>query len=267
MAATGSGGDDIGTPWTGSERDVGEPAFDAEALFDEDYLYFYADTLLDTRSDAETDLISRLLDIEPGMHVLDLACGHGRIANRLAALGCHVTGLDATPLFLDLARRDAAAQGLTVEYVQGDMRELPWVGRFDRVVNWFTAFGYFDDPGNRQVLAQIARVLKPGGRVVFDLNNRDRLAREFRPSDVVERDGNLMIDQRRLDPLTSTVVTERIVLRDGRMRRIPFFGRLFTFTELRDWLNAAGFAEVDGYSDDGTPFVSTSRRMIVTAQR
>jgi 2-polyprenyl-3-methyl-5-hydroxy-6-metoxy-1,4-benzoquinol methylase len=49
------------------------------------------------------------------MEVLGLACGHGRIANRLAARGCRVTGLDATPLFLDLACRDATDRGVAVE--------------------------------------------------------------------------------------------------------------------------------------------------------
>jgi SAM-dependent methyltransferase len=171
-------------------------------------------------------------------------------------------------LFLDHARRDAADRGVTVDYVHGDMRALPWTQRFDRVVNWFTAFGYFDDAGNRQVLTQIARVLKPGGQVVFDLMNRDWLAREFQPDRLAaERDGDVMIDRSRLDPLTSRVLTERIVLRAGRMRRFPFFVRLFTFTEIRDWLLAVGFANVDGYGDDAAPFSMTSRRMVVTAQR
>jgi 2-polyprenyl-3-methyl-5-hydroxy-6-metoxy-1,4-benzoquinol methylase len=48
------------------------------------------------------------------MEVLDLACGHGRIANRLTQ-----RGLDATPLFLEQARRDAAARGVEVDYVSG----------------------------------------------------------------------------------------------------------------------------------------------------
>jgi SAM-dependent methyltransferase len=247
---------------------MGTPVFDAEGLFDEDYLYFYEEVLADARSDAETELIWRLLDLQPGMRVLDLACGHGRIASRLAIRGCQVTGLDATPLFLDRARRDAARHEVTVDYIDGDMRSLPWTQHFDRVINWFTAFGYFDDPGNRQVLTQIAQVLKPGGRVALDLMNRDWLMREFQPDRIAaERNGNLMIDRSRLDPLTSRVLTERIVLRGGRTRRIQFFVRLFTFTELRDWLVAVGFTDVNGYGEDATQLSPTSRRMIATAQR
>ncbi|MBE3200546.1 SAM-dependent methyltransferase [Parafrankia irregularis] len=72
--------------------------FDARKVFDQDYLYFYAPRLTDGRSEAEAQLIWKLLELEPGMETLDLACGQGWIANRLAARGCRVTGLDTVPL-------------------------------------------------------------------------------------------------------------------------------------------------------------------------
>lgn len=247
---------------------MNQPDFDAEALFDEDYLYFYEGVLTAERSTAEASLIWRLLDLEPGLRVLDLACGHGRIANRLAARGCRITGLDAAALFLDRARRDASEAGVAAEYVRGDMRRLPWTARFDRVINWFTAYGYFSDDDNQRVLGEIARVLRPGGRVVFEMMNRDWLIREFRPVRVAaERGPDRMTDHTHLDALTGRAITERIVERDGRSRAVPFSVRLFTYTELRDWLFAAGFSTVDGYGDEGTPLVTTSRRMIVVAQR
>ncbi|HEU4908068.1 MAG TPA: class I SAM-dependent methyltransferase, partial [Propionibacteriaceae bacterium] len=96
-----------------------EPVFEFSEVFDADYLYFYGPHL-EAVSDAQAETIWRLLDLEPGMQVLDLACGHGRIANRLAERGARVTGLDATPLFLEHARRDAAERGVTVDYVSGD---------------------------------------------------------------------------------------------------------------------------------------------------
>lgn len=246
---------------------MADGGFDTEGVFDEDYLHFYRDLLTDERSDADTDVLWRLLDLKPGTQVLDLACGHGRIANRLAARGCAVTGLDATPMFLDAARADAAARGVRVEYVSGDMRELPWSGRFDRVVCWFTAFGYFDDAGNRQVLRQITGALKPGGRVLLDINNRDWLIRGFRPSHLIERDDDLLIDRSEVRPLTGTIHTERILVRRGRVRRTSFFVRLFTFTELRDWLLDAGLRDVEGYGEGGTPLSTESHRLIVTARR
>ncbi|MFD0852597.1 class I SAM-dependent methyltransferase, partial [Actinomadura adrarensis] len=94
-------------------------AAEADDRFGDDYLYFFGE-MLGSHPDAEADLIWRLLDLEPGMDVLDLACGFGRIANELAGRGCQVTGLDAVSLLLARARGDAAERGVPVTYVQGD---------------------------------------------------------------------------------------------------------------------------------------------------
>jgi SAM-dependent methyltransferase len=133
---------------------------DGEQVFDEDYLYFYEPWLTDELSDTQADVIWRLLELEPDLEVLDLACGHGRIANRLAERGARLTGLDATPLFLERARADAERRGVAVEYVEGDMRQLPWRERFDGVLCWFTSFGYFDDADNKRVLREVGAALR-----------------------------------------------------------------------------------------------------------
>lgn len=247
--------------------DGAAPRFDVADIFDDDYLYFYAGFLTDERSDADAELIWRLLDIAPGLRVLDLACGHGRIANRLAARGASVTGLDATERFLEVARSDAAARGVHVDYHHGDMRDLPWSGAFDRIVNWFTAYGYFTDADNRRVLVEAAKALKPGGRLLIEVNNRDWIVANFLPMHGVELGDDLMVDQSEYDPLSSRITTRRTVVRGGTVRKAEFFVRLFAFTELRDWLLAAGFRHVDGFGEDGTPLSRTSRRMTVVAHR
>jgi SAM-dependent methyltransferase len=246
--------------------------FDFDEVFaPDDYLYFYEARLAPERTEQEVELIWRLLGLELGMAVLDLACGHGRIANRLAERGCQVVGLDASPGFLDLARRDAAAlteRGIAApEYVLGDMRHLPWSERFDRIVNWFTAYGYFDDEGNRAVLREAQRALKPGGRLLIELNNRDFILSHLQRTSLVERDGNYMIDQSRYDVPSGRMLTERSVIRDGRARRMRFFVRMFTFPELRDWLLSAGFSMVDGFDEAGAPLALESRRMLVVATK
>ncbi|MBV9281321.1 MAG: hypothetical protein JOZ41_14670 [Chloroflexi bacterium] len=61
--------------------------------------------------------------------------------------------------------------------------------------------------------------------------------------------------------------SERIVVRDGRVRRMRFFVRLLTFPELRTWLEQDGFRDVVGYDQEGGPLTLESRRMIVVADR
>ncbi len=134
--------------------------FDSNSVFEEDYLYFYEVLLTPERTQHQVELICRLLDLQTGMTILDLACGHGRIANQLAACGYNVTGLDSTAFFLEKARQAAASDGVKVEYLQGDMRSLPFCDRFNCIINCFTAFGYFDDRENRLALAQAYRRLR-----------------------------------------------------------------------------------------------------------
>ncbi|MCI2421255.1 class I SAM-dependent methyltransferase [Saccharopolyspora sp. K220] len=245
---------------------MAEPEFDTEGLFDDDYLYFYSE-LTDARNAEDTELIWNLLRLEPGTELLDLACGHGRLANPLAARGCRVTGLDYTQVFLDKARADAETLGVQVEYVRGDMRELPWTGRFDAVINWFTAFGYFSDEGNRRVLEQVHNALRPGGKFALELNNVVNLLRRYQDSVVRQVGEDMAIDQHRLDPITFRSIVERTIIRDGRIRRVPYSVRFFAFPELRDWLHQAGFREVEGYGADGAPLTAEHRRMIVIAER
>ena len=219
-------------------------------------------------ADADADAIWRLLDLEAGSEVLDLACGHGRVASGLARRGARVTGLDATPLFLDHARAQAAAAGLPIEYVQRDMRSLPWPDHsFDRVLSWFTSFGYFDDEENRRVLREARRVLRPGGRLLIENNNLAELLPRWLPSVVVERDGNFSMDRATFDPMTGRSVTERVIVRGGRTRRFGFSVRMFIASELRDWMLQAGFDAVESSDHAGARLSAQSRRMVTIARR
>jgi SAM-dependent methyltransferase len=241
-------------------------AFDFDQVFGDDYLYFYEDMLTDERSDMEVELIVRLLRLQRGMQVLDVPCGHGRIANRLAQLGYEVVGIDSSASFLEVARRG----GERVDYRLGDMRELVPDGPFDAVVNWFTSFGYFDDATNRAMLSSWGRALRPGGKLMIDHLNRQRLLGVMAAAGgqallIRERADDLLIDRTTFDVGSGRMNTERITVRSGSVRRYWFSVRTFAFTELRDWLLDAGFAEVVGYGAEGEPLALGSRRMIVVA--
>jgi ubiquinone/menaquinone biosynthesis C-methylase UbiE len=241
--------------------------FDFDEVFDADYLFFY-EPLFAEVTEADVDAIWRLLKLETDMAVLDLACGHGRIANRLAERGVRVTGLDASALFLEHARRDAVSRGIQVDYVEGDMRLLPWTNeRFDRVLSWFTSFGYFDDQDNRRVLQEAHRVLRPDGRLLIENNNLVELLPRWQPAFVTERDGNFAIDRSCFDPTTGRATTERVIIRNARTRRFMFSVRMFVAAELRDWLLDAGFTSVHLLDPNGDPLTQGSRRMISIAYR
>lgn len=102
--------------------------------------------------------------IEPGMTVLDVATGTGNAAIRAAQAGAEVTGLDLTPELFEAARERAAAAEVTVEWIEGDAEALPFEdASFDRVLS---TFGVMFAPRQKIAAAELARVLRPGGRVV-----------------------------------------------------------------------------------------------------
>jgi ubiquinone/menaquinone biosynthesis C-methylase UbiE len=104
--------------------------------------------------------VSRL-DLPPGARVLDLACGTGNLAIPLARRGMQVTGVDIAPNLLDQARERAAAEGLQISFHEGDAEQLAFPDfTFDAVV---TMFGAMFAPQPERVVAECARVLKPGG--------------------------------------------------------------------------------------------------------
>jgi len=234
-------------------------------LFDEDYLWFMEE-LLEARSDAEVETILRLLDLSPGAEVLDAPCGHGRIANRVAGRGWQVAGLDSSRLFLDIAR-SRAPEG--VEYLQGDLRDMPFEGRFDAAINWFSSFGYFDDEGNRRVLEGFRRALKPGGVLLLEQASREMLVANIPPSGqavwMTERGDDLQIDKVTFDPVAGRSNTERIIVRDGRVRRTGFSLAQPTAAELAVMLREAGFEDVRALDESGGEFTTRSRRLLLVA--
>jgi ubiquinone/menaquinone biosynthesis C-methylase UbiE len=231
--------------------------------FGEDYLYFYGTWLTAEVDERQTELVWRLLELEPGAEVLDVACGHGRIANRLAERGARVTGLDADAYFLAKARE----AGSGAEFVEGDMRSLPSPdASFDAVLLWFTSLGYFDDDGNRAVLRELRRVLRPGGRAAVDFQNLPRLLANFQRQTFVRRGVDVMLDEHEFDEDTRLMETTRTYFRGGDVREIHYRMRCFMPEELREWLLAAGFTDVDLRGYEGEPFTPESRRVIAVGR-
>jgi SAM-dependent methyltransferase len=103
--------------------------------------------------------------IAPGMKVLDVACGTGVVAITAARLGAVVTALDLTPELLERAKQNASLARVQVEWHEGDVESLPFGdGQFDAVVS---QFGHIFAPRPEVAVAEMLRVLKPGGTIAF----------------------------------------------------------------------------------------------------
>ena len=242
-----------------------------KSFFGQDYLDVYEHVLTSDHSVAEAEFVRRALDLEAGARVLDLCCGQGRHAVPFAKMGMRVTGLDMTESYLALARSAADAAGVELRLVHGDMREIPYEGEFDAVINMFTAFGYFDEEADDQrVLDSAARALKPGGRLLLDLLNRDWVAANYVQHETrLAEDGNRYDESREFDSVAGrNHVNFTIVAPDGGERRTGHHIRLYVATEISRMLTRAGLAFERAYGDyQGNEVSIETRRMIVVARK
>lgn len=109
------------------------------------------------------EALCEAVDVEAGARVLDVACGNGNATLAAARRGCNVTGLDYVPELLRRAAARAQAEGLELQLVEGDAERLPFeAGQFDVALS---TYGIMFAPDQEQAAREIARVVKPGGKI------------------------------------------------------------------------------------------------------
>lgn len=207
------------------------------------------------------------LELRPGARALDLCCGAGRHLELLCSI---LRPGDAVGLDLSRALLERVPAGRPV--VEGDMRRLPFAGgSFDRVLNLFTSFGYFDDERENQVvLNEMARVLVPGGLLAMDHINRNQLETTLQP--VSERrlsEGVTVLEQREFDSVASRV-RKKVHWIDPQLGGAEWTEsvRVYRSEELGSMLEEAGLRVLERFGDyDGSELGAASPRMITLAQR
>jgi ubiquinone/menaquinone biosynthesis C-methylase UbiE len=117
------------------------------------------------------DRVVAALALEPGMRVLDVACGTGAVAVRAARAGADVVGVDISSDQLAKARRAAAEAALAIRFDEGDAQELPYAdAEFDAVAS---SFGAVFAPDHERTAAELARVCRRGGRLALTVWSAD----------------------------------------------------------------------------------------------
>ena len=255
-------------PAMADARPRGKPWF--VEVFDEDYLRTLP-FLTPQATQGEAEFVIAAMGLVPGSQVLDIGCGYGRHAMELAARGFHVVGLDlSTPLLLR-GGEEAQRRGLQINFVRGDMRELDFDAQFDGAYCLFSTFGYFDDETNKRTVSNIARALKPGGRVLIEILNRDYVIADLPTRVWWEGDGCVVLEEVELNYFSSRIQVNRsVVFDDGRQLEQEISVRAYALHEVGKLMHAAGFRVLEvsgGYQTRGRFFGNQSRHIIVLAER
>ena len=235
--------------------------------FGPSYLAVY-DAYLAERTPAEVDGLEAVAGLRPPMRVLDLGCGQGRHAIELARRGYRVTGLDLSAYLLDTARRRAESEALKIDFIEGDMRRPP-PGPFDAVINLFTAFGYFEQDAENLVVLRAARAtLAPGGRMILEVINGERVLRAFESREWVTVGELVVMEDRDLDRDRMRLNVKQRIIGGGFDETREFSIRLYTGSGLKGMFEEAGYARVDLYDGwEGQPATADSVRFLAVASR
>jgi ubiquinone/menaquinone biosynthesis C-methylase UbiE len=120
--------------------------------------------ITETIQDIHAAVVERL-DPQPGDRWLDLACGTGAVAERAAASGADVVGIDLAPALIETAQQRAQEQGLEIDYRVGDCERLELEdASYDKLSS---TCGIMFAPDHEATARELGRVVAPGGRIAL----------------------------------------------------------------------------------------------------
>jgi len=206
------------------------------------------DILPRKRTNEHIRYIIRKLNLRPGKTLLDCPCGIGRISIPLAQKGIKVTAVDITQSYLDELERKAFKKGLKIMTLRADMRRIPFHNQFDAAVNLWTSFGFFeDDRQDLRAIRRMFRALKPGGRFLMHIVNRDWIISHFEQRDWMKCGDVLSFEKRKFDYARSICQSEWSFIKHGATHTHQVAIRMYSYHELIEMFNQAGFVNVFGF--------------------
>jgi cyclopropane fatty-acyl-phospholipid synthase-like methyltransferase len=213
----------------------------------------------------EAEFLAAKLELHPGMKVLDVPCGNGRLAIALAERGVSMTGVDISEGYIAEARGKAPE----AEWLLADMRELPWKGAFDAAYCWGNSFAYFENAQCLRFLDAVSAALKPGGRFILESG---AIAESLLP--VLKPERTLKIGDIDFHSRNNYVGFESrmditYTFARGEQREVKHLHQwVHSAGEIRRMLQGSGLEPVEAYGDvEGTAFGLGSPRLIALARR
>lgn len=214
-------------------------------------------------SNAETRYIIKKMGLKSGKTFLDCPCGIGRISIPLAKKGIKVTGVDITRPYLEELSKKVLRQNLEIDLHEADMRKIAFRDQFDAAGNLGTSFGYFEkESDNLLAIKKAYRALKPGGRFLVHVINRDWIITNYEAHGWTQLRDFKIVEKRNFDYRNSIMHSTWYMLRDGKEESYNVTLRMYCFHELAKMFELAGFENVEGYGSVKDDPISRNTRMM-----
>ena len=216
----------------------------------------------DNETSADIDFICDVLKLKKGDKVLDLFCGFGRHSIELAKRGYSATAIDYNRSYLEFGKKLCEEMDNTPNFVQGDVRSINYGDNYDAAIIMFNSFGYFNDNEDKLILGKIYNVLKPKGKFLIEILNRDWILKNYKDKQESEFGSIKVIEKREFDILTSR--NNFIIERSEENRIVSKKGswRLYSPHEIINVLEGIGFHLVNAYSNLSKDPISIDTRLM-----
>jgi len=213
--------------------------------------------------------------VKPGDNLLDLGCGPGLYASRLAAKGVKVTGIDISERSLDYAAAQAHKNGLDITYRRLNFLDLDYTARFDAAIQVYGEMGVFTNDKRDIIFDKVHAALKPRGLFIFDVttpslkmppapqNNWYLANRGF------WRSGRHLTMELRFDyPEENVFLNQFIVIDDDKFTVYRIWNHNYTPETLEPALKKAGFQLEHTWNGlSGTPYKPGGEWLGIVARR
>lgn len=203
-------------------------------------------------SRADVEQILKKVKLPKNGKILDLACGAGRHSVLLAKKKFKVIGLDFSRTYLSVARKYAREEGVSVEFIRGDMKKLnPHFesDEFDMIISLWNSFGYFKKRrDDTKMLKEIYRVLKPGGFFVLNTLSGEGVKMALKQPLRAKHEpikNVFWVEKTKFDKRQRKRISDWIII-DERKRKVKIFRtsyqqNIYTMSELTTLLQRTGF--------------------------
>lgn len=267
-------------PWSwGGNLPWDDPVFSERMLREHlDQAHGAASRVTEERQ-LQLDWIWSKLGLTAGMQICDLTCGPGLYMVELARRGCAVMGVDFGPAAVayarDLAGNAAVAERCTI--VQEDIRTVTLPAEtFDLVLLIYGQLAVFTKAEAADLLAKAAAALKPGGHLIVELLNQDRVDKTssnwwFTDETGLWGDGPFLHLGERFWDDEQALSYERfhvLHLESGQYTEVHLCDQSYAIATLQGMMRTAGFSQVDVYPRwDGLPLYDADEWIVYVARK
>jgi SAM-dependent methyltransferase len=219
------------------------------------------------------------LNLRPDVQILDVTCGPGLYAVELARRGCQVTGIDFSSTSITYANKLAFDQGVATKctFIEQDVRQMNChESSFDIALFLYGELATFSKDEAQSLLAQIARALKPRGKLCLELLNQDWVDKSdstwwFTDDTGLWGDTPFLHLGERFWNETEELSIERyniVHLETGELGQIYLHDQTYAIETMTDMLKQAGFDAIDTYpSWDELPLYDAEEWVVYVASK